>query len=797
LKRFVARLQRLRELAGSPSLNRLAALTATMERPLPRSTISDKLNARSLPDWDFVVSLVTACRQHAEERGHRLPPHLADLARWDSAHLQMLRAVDAAHADERLAAGAAAELGSRAGPGSQAGPRWPATPTVVPRQLPAGVRHCAGRAAELATLTSLLDSAAGAGDTVVISAIDGTAGVGKTTIAVSWAHRIARHFPDGQLYVDLRGFGPTPPMNPTEAIRGFLDAFHVPPERLPASLDAQAALYRSLLADKRVLVVLDNAGDADQVRPLLPGSAGCLVVVTSRNRLISLVAAEGAHLLTLDLLSRAGAQDLLERRLGGQRLAAEPRMVDDIITRCARLPLALSIVAARAAAQPGFPLAALATELREARGRLDALDAGDPALDVRSVFSWSYEKLTAPAARLFRLLGLYSGPDITTRAAASLAGLPVSQARRLLSELTRVHLVNEYATGRVTLHDLLRAYAIELADELERPEERQSALRRLLDHYLHTAVRGALLLDPRRDRISLAPADPDVAPEKLTDQATSLAWFASEQRALLAALDRAAGNGFDTHTWQLAWALATFFDRQGHWRVQADTQQAALAATQRLGDRAGQAHAHRGLARAYGLLGRRDDARIHHEHALTLYAEVGDLAGQAFTYLNLAQIFEDHGPYPSGLANAERALDLYRAAGHRTGQARALNAVGWFHGLCGDYPQALTCCQQALELLDELGDRRGQAATWDSIGYAQHHLGDHRQAAASYQRALHLYRDVGERRGETIALVHLGDTHHDAGDVAAARDAWRQALTILDELEHPDAARIRARLQEG
>ncbi|OLB78390.1 MAG: hypothetical protein AUI14_13285 [Actinobacteria bacterium 13_2_20CM_2_71_6] len=346
---------------------------------------------------------------------------------------------------------------------------------VIPRQLPAAVRHFAGRSAELDALTRGLDQQA-----VVVATIDGTAGIGKTALAVYWARQVADRFPDGQLYANMRGFDATgSPLTPSEAVRGFLDALDVAPGRIPDSIDAQVGMYRSLLAGLRMLLVFDNARDAEQVRPLLPGSPGCLVVVTSRTRLTSLVTAAGAQPLTLDLLSTADARELLVRRLGPARVAAEPHAVTEIITWCARLPLALSVVASRAATHPGFPLAALAFELRNPRGGLDALAGGDPATDVRAAFSWSYRQLPADAARLFRLLGLHPGPDIGTAAAASLAGIPASQVRELLTELARAHLVTEHAPGRFSFHALLRAYATELVYGADSADERRSAVRRL------------------------------------------------------------------------------------------------------------------------------------------------------------------------------------------------------------------------------------------------------------------------------------------------------------------------------
>ena len=333
---------------------------------------------------------------------------------------------------------------------------------AVPRQLPVPFRHFTGRADELRALDDLLNQAAGSAGTVAISAISGTAGVGKTALAVHWAHRVAGHFPDGQLYANLRGFDPGgPPVSAATVIRDFLDALNMPAERLPATTTAQAGLFRTLLAGKRILIILDNARDAEQARPLMPGAPGCLAVVTSRARLTSLAAIEGAQLLTLDVLTVPESRELLSRHLDKDRTAAEPDAVDELIESCARLPLALSITAARAADQPRFLLSALAEDLRDASRRLDVLDAWGAASSVRAMFSWSWQQLTDPAKRMFRLLGMHPGPDITAPAAASLAGLPPRQAHRALHELARAHLIAEQVPGRYAFHALLRAYAAE------------------------------------------------------------------------------------------------------------------------------------------------------------------------------------------------------------------------------------------------------------------------------------------------------------------------------------------------
>jgi DNA-binding SARP family transcriptional activator len=664
-----------------------------------------------------------------------------------------------------------------------------------PAQLPVDVPAFAGRAEELSRLHDLLTASDDRPAAVVISALSGTAGVGKTALAVHFAHQVAARFPDGQLYANLHGFSAAgSARSPAEAIRMFLEALGVPPQKVPASLDGQVALYRSQLAGKRMLVLLDNARDADQVRPLLPGSGASLVVVTSRNHLTGLTVVEGARPLLVDLPTAGEARQLLAARLGHSRVAAEPDATAEIITSCARLPLALSIVAARAAAHPTFPLATLAKELRGAHGRLDALASDGTDTDVRAVFSWSYHALTHRAARLFRLLGLHPGPDIAVPAAASLAALPLPQVRALLGELAGANLIAEHTPRRYTFHDLLRAYAADLVHHLEPDEERQAATHRLLDHYLHTAHTADRLLYPARDPITLAAARAGVSPEHPADHEQALTWFTAEHPVLLAAVDHAADTGFDTHTWQLTWTLSTFLNRRGHWHDQIATGHAAVAAARRLADPLAQARAHRTIADAHTQLQRLDDAHIQLQHALALSIQVGDHAGQAYIHLTLGHLREQQGHHAEALDHARQALDLFEAAGHRSGQAFALNAVGWTHILLGNHQQALTACQRAHAMFEELGNRYGQAHTWDSLGYAHHHLGHHRQAVTCYEHALALYRDLADRHNEADTLIHLGDTYRTAGNPDAAGAAWQRALTILTDIGHPDAHAVRTNL---
>jgi DNA-binding SARP family transcriptional activator/tetratricopeptide (TPR) repeat protein len=667
----------------------------------------------------------------------------------------------------------------------------------VPQQLPAPVPYFTGRTAALTQLTSLLQARPEQAATTVICAIVGTAGVGKTALAVHWAHQVADRFPDGQLYVNLRGFDPTGALlDPADVIRQFLDVLDVPARRIPSDLEALAAGYRSALAGRQILILLDNARDAAHVRPLLPGAPGCLVLITSRSQLTGLVAADGAHPVNLDLLEPAEARHMLAHRLGPERTNAEPDAVDDIVDYCARLPLALAIAAARAATHPHLPLGELAAELRDAANRLDTLTTthDDPATDLRTVFSWSYHALAPATRRLFWLLGAHPGPDISTAAAASLAGTTRRVVRTLLVQLTRANLLAEHTSGRYTCHDLLRVYATELAHTTDPDPDRHAATHRFLDHYLHTAYTASLLLSPARDRITLAPPQPGVVAEQPGDQMRALDWFTAEHAVLTAAVNHAATTGFDTHAWQLAWTLADFSARRGFWRAGIQTYRVALAAAYRLSDPLIQAHMHRDLATAYGHLDRFEAAHTQLRHALRWYDRSGDLVGQAHTRRALTYLLERQGRYSDALDHARQALDLYQAAGHRRGKGLALNLVGWYLARLGEYEQAITPCRQALALLRTLDDNKGQANSWDSLGYANHHLGRHTQAITCYLHALDLFRELGDRYNEADTLTNLGDTHHAAGDSESAHDAWQRALAVLIDLDHPDAERVRTKL---
>jgi DNA-binding SARP family transcriptional activator len=670
---------------------------------------------------------------------------------------------------------------------------WARLEGIKPAQLPA-VGAFTGRDSQLRHLDDVLaDRGASTG---VICVVSGIGGAGKTTLAVCWAQHHRGRFPDGQLYVNLRGFHPGgAPTTATDALRGFLEALAVRPDRIPGSVDAQSALFRSLMSDRRMLIVLDNAADVDQVRPLLPAAAGCVTIVTSRNRLAGLVTVEAARPLPLDAFTTQEARQLLTQRIGRGRVDADPAAVDRIIDRCGRLPLALAIVAARAVSHRHFPLATLADELTGAGDGLEGFTGDDPGSDVRTVFSWSYRRLSEPAARLFRLLGLHPGPDISAAAAASLAAVPAPVAGRTMAELVRSSMLTEHAPGRFSLHDLLRAYAVEQAHAVDNEAQRLSATHRVLEHYLHTAAGGAQHVYPHRDPSRLDPPGDDVHPEAIDDTAGALAWFTTEHQVLLNAIQLAVTIEDDPMVWSLAGVLATFFDFQGHWVDMAATQTAALAAAVRQAHRPAQADAQRCLGLAASRKAEFNEAQTHYERALDLFESLGDPAGQAHTCLDLAWMCHLQHRDREALSHAQRSLPLYRAAAHRTGEADAVHSVGWYEAQLGDHHTALVNCRAALHLHQELDNRYGEATTWDSIGYINQQTGHHGDAVDSYQQALRLYRQVGHRYGEAETLRHLGDLHRTAGNNPAARTAWQQALTILQDIGHPDAATILSDLQ--
>ena len=693
---------------------------------------------------------------------------------------------------------------------------------VIPRQLPAGAGFFAARDGELKALDELLDQPGdqnGPG-AVVVTAVGGMAGVGKTALAVHWARRIADRFPDGQLYVDLRGFDPEGAPVTAKVVTGwFLAALGVPAPAIPADAQARAGLYRSVLASRRVLIVLDNARDAAQVRPLLAGGPGCLAVVTSRASLTGLATTSGARLLRLGPLDEQDAMRVLEARLGRERVATEPAAAAGLIRLCAGLPLALAVLAARAAEAPELPLAALAEALTSESGRLDALDSSDEATSVRAVFSWSYRQLSEAAAGMFGLLGLHCGPDVSVPAAASLAGVPATAAQAALTELAHATLVTEHRPGRYVLHDLVRAYAAEQAAQRWTEAEIHAAVGRSLDHYLHTM---AGLPSFWAAAFTVAAPQPGVRPEHLRDHAELLTWLRAEHQVLLQAVERAADRGLETQAWQLSFFLGMSAYWQGRWADWDAAGQTALVAAARAGAPAGQGWARCSMGYLHWMLGNYTDASAWFRQALPHFRQAGDLAGQSLAHTGitgtlLEPVWYDlqlhrhpHGvPSPSpeqrrraeeGLDHAEQALALHRQLGRRDREASTLALAGSHHAILGNFERALATCHQALQLSRENGNREGQSFALGSLSFAHRLRGEFQTAIECCEQSLSVLPDVGPRtalqRAET--LTDLGDTLETVGDLPAARRAWRDALRIFGELHLPAYAKeLRARLDPG
>jgi tetratricopeptide (TPR) repeat protein len=680
----------------------------------------------------------------------------------------------------------------------------PRSDRIRPAQLPPAPAGFVGRAEHVRRLRALLagagddarpDAAEGASRSSVV-VIVGAAGVGKSTLAMHWGHQVRGRFPDGQLYVDLRGFDPSGSMvSSAQALRGLLDALGVPEQQVPADLAQQTGLYRSLLSDKRMLILLDNAYDAEQVRPLLP--AGGLTLITSRNQLSGLVARDGATPIALDVLTPEEARQMLAARLGAGRVRREPEAVDTIVEVCGRLPLALAVVAARAAGRSHHSLASVAGQLTETRGRLDAFSGEDAATDVRGVFSWSYRALAPPAARLFRLLSLHPTGEIALTAAASLSGAPPSEVRGQLAELVRTHLLTEPSPGGYALHDLLRAYASERALVDDGQAERRTAARRLLDHYVHTAYRAAVRLGARPEPAAPERAAPGVSPEPLDHDVLARRWLAAHWPVLLGAVHQAAEGGLDRHTVALAGAVSDVLVRRGAWRECHEMDRVALEAAHRLGDPAGEAEVHRRLAMAASALRDDNEAISHAETALKLFGDYGDQAGLARVHHSYSWVFYRQDRVDKAIGHAREAERLCRISGDRLGQAIALNNIGWDHIVVGDFVAALAACRRAIAIQVELDDRTRQADTLDSLGYAHHHLGQAGQALDCYRRAIVLYRETDDRLREATSLSRLADVYETAGDIGASYAARRRAVSIMAELGHPDADDLRRRLNPG
>lgn len=657
-----------------------------------------------------------------------------------------------------------------------------ASATAAPHQLPAPPRMYVGGGATFDALDQTLAEVSRTGSPAV-AVISGMAGIGKTALAVTYAHRVSEHFPDGQLYANLQGFGPGESVaDPAEVLGAFLNALGLPPSQIPAGLQARAALYRSWLSTKRVIVVLDNVRDEQQARPLLPGGGANMAVVTSRMSLHGLAAIEGVSSLHLDVLSDEDASRLLYSRLDADSFADEPETVAELARLCGRLPLALVVAGAQACAPRETSLKAFVEELRQAQNKLDVLDIGDATASLRAVFACSYTSLPEEAARLFRLLSVHPGPCISVSAAASLASLDGHEALPMLRLLSDCHLLIEEKRGRFSFHDLLRAFSAECAALQEPPERLAASQVRMFDYYLHTAHLAARTLAPYRAPIRLGKPAPGVVAECISSSTQAVTWFTDEQDALLAVIRLADACRSDVHGWQLPCALDNFLDWHGHWHDLTSIHQGALRAAERLGDLAGQAHVHRHIAHGVFGQGSHAAALSHLKRARRLSQLADDPLSEAGILIDLSKVLEEMGRNSEALRFSEDALAAFRRVRNRAGEASALNAIGWDHALLGEHEKAVAFCQEALATACELGDLPLEACAWDSLGYVSNKQGRHADAIASYTKALSLRHELGSTRKEVDTLNRIADVWDSSGDSEAAAATRAQAAKIRSRL---------------
>ena len=654
--------------------------------------------------------------------------------------------------------------------------------TAVPRELPAKVASFTGRSGELLALTKLINEpVAETPGTVVISAIGGTAGVGKTALAVHWAHQVIDRFPDGQLYVNLRGYAPDKPMAPGDALARLLRSLGVPSRDIPAEHDERAARYRSTLASKRILVILDNACSVEQVRPLLPGSPSCTVVVTSRDALCGLVAREGAIRLDLDLLPLGDAVGLL-RALIGTPVDCDPDAAARPALQCCRLPLALRVAAELAASRPAVPLAELTAELADQQSRLDLLDSGgDSRTAVRAVFSWSCRNLDADAVRAFCLLSMHPGPDFEPYAATALTNGPLSQARQAIDVLSRSYLIQPTGKDRYTMHDLLRAYARELAVSQSSEDEQHAALTRLFDHYLHAAAAMTDAMFPAERSQPAGTFPPPAAFPPATDPAEARAYLDSERLNLTAVVAHTAEHGWPGHATRLAATLSLYLEIEyvfealtihGH----------ALRAARAIGDRSAEAQALASLGGLDFWQGRQQEAVGRLQCALALFRETGNRPGEARALGDLGIVGLQQGCYQDAVRHLQQALVLQRQIGNRCAEARVLSNLGRAAQRLGDYPGAAARYSQALVMSRETGDRVGEAYTLIRLSVLDLQEVRYQQAVDRLQQALALFRVTRHCAGEAEALSGLGRASLRQSRHRQATDYFQQALTLFRKM---------------
>jgi tetratricopeptide (TPR) repeat protein/transcriptional regulator with XRE-family HTH domain len=657
---------------------------------------------------------------------------------------------------------------------SRAGGPSAATASAPPRELPAEPMGFVGRHRELAALDAMLGAAGRPGVPVVV--LCGTAGVGKTALALRWGHRVAGRFPAGSLYVDLLGFSPGEPRTPADVLAGFLRSLGTPEAQIPEDPDERASRLRTRLSGRRMLIVLDNALDAEQVRPLLPGDAGCVVVVTSRSELAGLRVHHGVRALTVSPLSEDESVALLVAQLPAG--AASTTDAHRLAARCAGLPLALRIVAAHASERPDRGSQDLVDELTGGYG-LDALEVGDDA-SVRAVFSWSEQRLPGETLRAFRLFGLQFLDRIDTRSVACLLGTDVRRARHQLDVLVRAHLIEPAGAGRLGMHDLLREYAREQAVAHLPAADRNAALTRLVEYLVAATGRAMEFLQPAEERAPSPEAtwSDEVPLPCFSTASDAQAWLAAEWHNLLRAIAYTGRAGRTELTGRLASVLRHHLDEGGRHADALVVLGHALDASRVAGDPVAECAALRDLGAACLRLGRYDEAREHNDRGLLVSVRSGDLSGQAGTLNNLGNLHERMGDYAGALDHYERALLIARRLGHRLGEATLLNNLGYAQLRLDRHDAALRHCHRSLETFEEMGDIGGTARVLGNLGEIHLRRGDHAAALSRLEAALDRAREVGAIGIATEVLNSLAETLLATGEPAAALDRHREALEV-------------------
>jgi DNA-binding SARP family transcriptional activator/Tfp pilus assembly protein PilF len=691
-------------------------------------------------------------------------------------------AADPAAAPDRPPAPAATGPGAPApnrGPAPASSPHNPpAVNPPVPAQLPPPVGHFAGRAEEMRELDEWL---AGPGSGPRIAVIRGPAGIGKTAFAVQWARSVRSRFPDGQLHLDLRGHAADSGLAGSDALAQALRALGVPADRIPAELPDQVGSYRSLVNDKRILLLLDDAATADQVLPLVPTGEASLLVVTSRHDLAALPIYHAVRPVDLGVLSEPDATTLLDRVVGAGRVRSEAVAVAALVELCGRLPLALRLAAAKLAARPRRRIGDLVDELT-GQDRLDALSVEGDSRGLRAVFATAYGALSEPAARLFRLLGLQPGTSFTVPLAAAAAGVPAELARPATGELAAAHLIEDAGAGRYRFHDLIRLYAADRARAQEPNGCRAAAVARMLDWYLAVADAVNRTLDPSRDRIVPASRfEPGTEPFQPTP-AAALSFLDGEHANLLSTVEFAAAEGHEPAAWQLCYLLAGYFESRGHWGDRVAMYRFGLAAARRLADPAVEGLMLSGLGVACIAARRHAEALEHLRPALALMRASGDRRGEGHAYNNIAVALGELRRFDEAIVACERALAVHTGNGHRLGMRLALNNLGCAHTRVGEIDRGVAYLERGLQLARDDRDPRLEAALRHSLGEAHRRRGDHQAALDCFARSLALRRGLGERRYEAEALTEIGLTRLDAGDPAAARDIAWQAHQLSREV---------------